>query len=194
MTASPDDRLRLIEWPVVTSRLSLRRARAEDAEALWRYWSRPEVVQWLGWAPADRADWEATYPGKRDGLLVIEREGSVVGDLTFRIEDGWGQREVADAAAGTQAELGWVLDPDFTGRGYATEAVRAAIDLAFGPLGLRRVVANAFADNEASWRLMERLGMRRESLTRAESLHRERGWLDGVGYALLASEWPDAAG
>jgi RimJ/RimL family protein N-acetyltransferase len=56
-------------------------------------------------------------------------------------------------------------------------------------LGIRRVVANSFADNTASWRLMERLGMRRELYTVAESLHRTKGWVDGVGYALLADEW-----
>jgi RimJ/RimL family protein N-acetyltransferase len=51
------------------------------------------------------------------------------------------------------------------------------------------VTANSFADNLASWRLMERLGMRREVYTVRESLHRSGEWLDGVGYALLADEW-----
>lgn len=56
-------------------------------------------------------------------------------------------------------------------------------------LRLRRVTANCFADNEASWRLMERVGMRRELHTVRESLHRTGEWLDGLGYALLADEW-----
>jgi hypothetical protein len=47
----------------------------------------------------------------------------------------------------------------------------------------------ALADNEASWRLMERVGMRREQHAVAESLHRSGAWLDGLGYALLADEW-----
>ena len=54
-----------------------------------------------------------------------------------------------------------------------------------------------FADNEPSWRLMERVGMRRELYAVRESLHRSGAWLDGLGYALLADEWrsrrtPDA--
>ncbi|MDQ4114774.1 MAG: GNAT family N-acetyltransferase, partial [Actinomycetota bacterium] len=99
------------------------------------------------------------------------------------------QTEVREHANGTQAELGWTIDPAHQGNGYATEAVRAVLDVCFGPLGLRRVVAECFADNEASWRLMERLGMRRESHTVKDSLHRTRGWLDGLSYALLAEEW-----
>ena len=56
-------------------------------------------------------------------------------------------------------------------------------------LGARRVVADCFAANEASWRLMERVGMRREQHHVEDSLHAELGWLDGLGYALLATEW-----
>ena len=56
-------------------------------------------------------------------------------------------------------------------------------------LGLRRVVATCFADNEPSWRLMERIGMRREQHAVKDALHRSGAWLDSYGYALLATEW-----
>lgn len=58
----------------------------------------------------------------------------------------------------------------------------------FADLGLRRVAANCFADNVASWRLMEHVGLRRETHSVGDSLHRDKGWLDGFGYALLADE------
>ncbi len=80
----------------------------------------------------------------------------------LRREDAWSQREVIDQARGAQAELGWVLDPAYTGSGYATEAVRELLRYCFEDLGVRRVTANCFLDNDASWRLMERVGMRRE--------------------------------
>ncbi len=51
------------------------------------------------------------------------------------------------------------------------------------------MTANCFAANDASWRLMERVGMRRELHTVRESLHRSGQWPDGMGYALLADEW-----
>jgi RimJ/RimL family protein N-acetyltransferase len=107
----------------------------------------------------------------------------------LRVEDPWSQAEVREQARGTQAEIGYVLDPAHAGQGYATEAARALLRLCFEGLGVRRVTALCFADNEASWRLMERLGMRREQHTVRDSLHRDRGWLDGYGYALLAEEW-----
>ena len=111
----------------------------------------------------------------------------------LQIADGWAQAEVAEQARGVQAELGWVFHPDHTRRGYATEAVRALIRLCFDDLGLRRVTAGCFAANESSWRLMERVGMRRESYSVRESLHRSGEWLDGMEYALLADEWrPEA--
>jgi RimJ/RimL family protein N-acetyltransferase len=144
----------------------------------------------------DLEDYRARFlsPDRLAATLVVEHEGVVVGDLMLRVEDAWAQAEVAAEARGVQAELGWTLDPERHGRGLATEAVRELVRLCFEELGLRRVTANCFADNESSWRLMERIGMRRETHAVAESLHRSRGWLDGYGYALLAEEWRAAHG
>lgn|SRR5690242_17877400 len=92
-------------------------------------------------------------------------------------------------ASGVQAELGWALRPDETGKGYATEAVEAAIRICFEQLGLRRVTASCFAANTASYRLMERVGMGREARTVKDALHPSGEWMDGYAYALLADEW-----
>ncbi|MEA5118204.1 MAG: GNAT family N-acetyltransferase [Propionicimonas sp.] len=180
---------RTLPWPLRTERLTLRPAELDDAAALWLHRGLPEVGRWLGWHPVDRADWDATYPSKYLDYLVVEHEGRVIGDLMLRVGDGWGQREVREQTLGVQAELGWTFDPAYGGRGLATEAVEALLAVCFDALGLRRVEAGAFAANEPSWRLMERVGMRRESFTVKESLHRELGWSDGVLYALLAEEW-----
>lgn len=110
------------------------------------------------------------------------------------VEDAWAQKEVVELARGTQAELGWVLDPEFVGHGYATEAVRELLRICFDELGLRRVTAICFSDNEASRRLMERLGMRRGLHAVADALHRSGEWLDTFGYALLAEEWRQTSG
>lgn len=176
-------------WPVQTERLSIRPATPEDVAALWRFRGLDEVGEWLGWHPVDQADWNKTYPEKYLDYLVVELNGEIIGDLMLSIGDGWGQREIKEQAKGVQAEIGWTLDPAAAGRGYATEAAGALLDVCFGDLGLRRVEAGAFAANEPSWRLMERLGMRRESYSVKESLHRDHGWIDGVLYAILAEEW-----
>jgi RimJ/RimL family protein N-acetyltransferase len=106
-----------------------------------------------------------------------------------KVVQGWAQREVRDHARGVQAELSWALDPAAGGCGYATEALQEVLRMCFEDLQVRRVVANAFAANEASCRLAERIGMRPVLHAAGELLHRDLGWLDGVGYALLEEEW-----
>ena len=179
-----------VSWPVRTARLTLRPAVADDLAATWEYRRLPEVSRWLTRAPATPEEYREQFldPERLARTIVVELQGEVIGDLMLKVEDAWAQAEVADRARGTQAELGWVLHPEHAGHGYATEAVRALIDLAFDDMGLRRVTAGCFAANEASWRLMERVGMRRETVTVRESLHRSGEWLDGMGYALLADE------
>ncbi|TDE11233.1 N-acetyltransferase [Jiangella asiatica] len=180
-----------LDWPVHTDRLTLRPARAADADAVWQYRRLESVAQWITELPADPGAFRArfTAPGRLATSLMVERDGSIIGDLMVRVEDGWAQTEVADTARAVHAELGWVFDPTHHGDGYATEAVRELLRLCFTELGLRRITALCFADNEPSWRLMERIGLRRESHTVRDSLHRSGRWLDSLGYALLAEEW-----
>jgi RimJ/RimL family protein N-acetyltransferase len=183
--------LERIAWPVHTERLVLRRATAEDLEATWRFRRLESVSQWLTRAPHTLEEFRAHFeePEALGHTILVELDGLVIGDLKLAVEDAWAQAEVAEQARGVQAELGWSLDPAYAGRGYATEAVRELVRLCFEDLGLRRVTAMCFADNEPSWRLMERIGMRREEYTVRESLHRSGAWLDGMSYALLAEEW-----
>ena len=187
--------LEAIGWPRRTDRLVLRRATPHDVEATWQFRRLDEVSRWITRAPATLEEYRTRFedPASLAVTIVVELDGVVVGDLMLRLEDAWAQAEVADRARGVQAELGWVLHPDHAGHGYATEAVRELIRICFEDLGLRRVTAECFADNVASWRLMERLGMRRESHTIRDSLHRSDGWLDGMAYALLAEDWRGAA-
>jgi len=180
-----------IDWPVRTDRLTLRPATPDDLRAVFEIRSLPEVGQWMPDLPTSYDAWVLAQ-GQRGGLermLAVLLGDELIGHLYLHVEDAWSQVEVRDQAAGAQAELGWAFDPAHQGRGYATEAVHEALRLCFEDLGVRRVVALAFADNAPSLRVMEKAGMRREALLRKESLHRELGWLDGVSYALLAEEW-----
>lgn len=189
MTSSALDRLDL---PLRTDRLTVRAATAADADAVWRYRRLDEVNHWLGAAPADVEAFRVHFTdAERLAItLLVELPGvGVIGDVMVRVEDAWSQAEVRERAAGVQAELGWAMDPAHQGRGYATEAVRAVIAGCFADLGLRRIHAACFAANEPSWRMMERLGMRREALTRSADLHRSGVWMDGMDYALLAAQW-----
>jgi RimJ/RimL family protein N-acetyltransferase len=183
--------LSAVPWPVRTERLVLRPATGDDLDATWAYRRHPEVSEWLTQATPDREEYAEVFldADRLAASVVAERDGAVIGDLMLRIEDPWAQTEVREQARGRQAELGWVLAPEHAGRGYATEAARELLRICFEDLGLHRATALCFADNTASWRIMERIGMRREAHNVRESLHRDHGWLDGYGYALLAEEW-----
>lgn len=187
MSAPPD----AVTWPARTNRLTLRPATRDDLESTWQYRRLESVSRWLTRAPATLEEYRSQFEDSESlaKTLVVELDEEVIGDLMLQVHDAWAQAEIAEQARGVQAELGWVLHPDHAGHGYATEAVRELIRLCFEDLGLRRVTANCFAANDASWRLMERVGMRRELYTVGESLHRSGEWLDGMGYALLADEW-----
>jgi RimJ/RimL family protein N-acetyltransferase len=178
-----------LTWPRSTERLTIRPAHGDDMAALFAYRSQPSVAQWLTTFTDDREDWERHFGERLDSQLVVERDGVLIGDLQLDVGDPWSQREVRDQAKGTMAEIGYVFDPAHVGQGYATEAVRALLEIAFEGVGVRRVIAQCFADNEPSWRLMERVGMRREQHTKQDSLHRNGEWLDGMMYALLKEEW-----
>ncbi|KRF28137.1 GCN5 family acetyltransferase [Nocardioides sp. Soil805] len=181
-----------VRWPIRSNRLTIRPATPKDVEATWNYRRLPEVFEWLPRSAPTRDVYASAFveSPRLERTLVVEHEGVVVGDLYLHVHDAWAQAEVASAGVAAEAEIGWVLDPQHGGRGLATEAVAALIEACFFQLTVRRVHASCIADNVPSWRLMERLGMRREGHGRNEALHRDRGWLDGYHYAVLATEWP----
>jgi RimJ/RimL family protein N-acetyltransferase len=180
-----------LSWPKRTARLTLRPVTTEDFEALWQIRRQESVARWMTYISSD---WDTFAEmmgdaGRMARTLVFELDGAVIGDLMLAPEDGWAQAEIADRAKGVHAEIGWCIAPAFGGNGYATEAVQELIRIGFEDLGLRRLTALAFAANEPSRRLMERVGMRCELHHVKESLHRSGEWMDGIGYALLAEEW-----
>ena len=180
-----------LNWPKRTERLTIRPAVAEDASATWPIRGHDDVLYWMTAPRIDEATHIAEFrdPKRLPKTLVYELDGEIIGDLMLAVEDAWSQTDVKDRAVGVQAELGWTISPAHGGQGYATEAVQELIRVCFEELGLRRLTAECFADNEPSWRLMERVGMRRESYAVQDALHRDLGWADSATYALLASEW-----
>ena len=85
-------------------------------------------------------------------------------------------------------EIGYVFNPDHQGHGYATEAARALLDLAFDGLGLHRVVARIDARNDASAAVLRRLGLRQEAYLRENEWFKGE-WTDEIDFAILESEW-----
>lgn len=146
---------------VTTPRLRLRRFRAEDAEALApafakrEFWDFPfgrgfTAQETAAFVAGQLASWELFDLG----CWIIEAEGRA-------LPIGYAGLSVPLflPAVLPAVEVGWRLDPDAWGQGYASEAARAALHEAFTTLGLDRVCSLPQVENKASIRLCERLAM-----------------------------------
>ncbi len=185
----------VLKRPLHTDRLTLRPATAEHADTTWKYRQLESVNEWLTGGPADLDGYRNLFadPARLATTIIVtlghDAAAPIIGDFMLRRENASAQLTLAHHAPDTRAELGWVLDPDHTGHGYATEAVRELLHYCFQDLGLRRITATCFIDNDTSLNLMERVGMRRELHAVRDSLHRSGQWLDTVGYAILKDDW-----
>ena len=177
-------------YPVRSARLALRPLGPDDVDALVAYRSQPDVCRFVPFEPMD----ENTVVERLAGVwsrTTLDDEGQ---SLTLGVELRGGGHLVGDVMLAWHSrlhrsgEIGYVFHPGFTGHGYATEAVRALLPLAFGELGLHRVTARVDARNLASARLATRLGMRQEAHL-VENEWFKGGWSDEFDFALLEDEW-----
>lgn len=83
--------------------------------------------------------------------------------------------------------IGYWLGKSHWGNGYAQESVELLLALAFDRMEMHRVFTSTFLFNQRSWKLLERVGFRREGTLKESSLHKE-GYVDNVVYAMLNSE------
>ncbi len=159
----------------------------EDAAALM---GDPDVTRYLYWGPRSRAESRAAFDKRLAGNVVARGVDYVA-------------LVIADAATGRfggeiclmhmtndhrSGELGYILHPAFHGRGVASEAAAAMRDIAFRELGLHRLFAGCDDRNTASWRVMEKIGMRREAHF-VENEWVKGEWTGGIVYAMLEDEW-----
>ena len=172
-----------------TARLRLRHFRDSDLAPFMAYRNDPEVARYQSWEgvsePEARAliqeqkDVQPGVPGEWFQIAVeLKETGLLVGDCALKIEEH-DER---------QAEIGYTLSRAYQGRGIASEAVSSVLDYAFGTLKLHRVIAIVDCENVASFRLLERLGLRREGHFR-ENVWFKGKWGDEYLYATLQEEW-----
>ena len=178
------------DYPLRTERLILRPFTRGDVDAVYAYRRREDVARYLFDVALSR-DECALAVQQRIGQVAFEAEGD---KIVLAVELAANAALIGEVSLiwrnvdARQAEVGWIFDPDYQGRGYATEAANAMLDLAFGPGDIHRVAARCDVRNEASWRLMERLGMRREAHFREHGLFKGR-WDEEFFHAVLRAEW-----
>lgn len=176
-------------FPLETERLILREYQPDDADDIQDYASDAELVRFTSWGPNDLAatqafvaraiDGQRGWPRRTIELAIVHRnDARVIGSIRLSTI-GQNRRT---------AEFGYTIHHRYWAKGYATEATRAMIDLAFRKLGIHRVVATCDVRNHASYRVMEKLGMRREATCRKDTLQKGQ-WRDSYLYAVLAEEW-----
>lgn len=182
MTLSP--------WPARIGTLLLREATENDIDHLLSFRNDPSVNRFMLRTSVDpetfRREWLDIPTSETDYSCVAEIDGRLAAMGFLEVVDGMGQPGMP---ARTQGVLGYIVEPRFMGRGVATELAQGLVAAAFGHLGLRRVIASCNADNPASARVLEKVGMRREQHGIEDSWHAELGWVDGYQYAMLAREW-----
>ena len=172
-----------------TERMLLRPYSLDDFDAFHDMHSRDDVARYLPWATRDeQASREAL---QRHQTVVLEKDGDGVTLAGFDKESGRLVGEFILFLRSVQhrgGEVGYVLHPDFWGRGLATEGARAMLEIGFDLMGMHRIIARIEARNTGSAAVLERLGMRREALlVRNEWFKGE--WSTEADYALLEEEW-----
>ena len=126
-------------------------------------------------------DWQVEEPRLTYQLAItVAGEGRLIGNCGVRLAE-------AGAEVG---DLGYEIAPATWGQGYAAEAAEAMMRFGFEELGLHRIWAHAVAENAASQRVMEKLGMRCEGRLRETQWYKGRWW-DTVVYGILEEEWRD---
>jgi [ribosomal protein S5]-alanine N-acetyltransferase len=175
--------------PLHSDRLSLRRLTPDDLHRFLDYRNDPAVSRYQGWDGftvdqaaellRTQAVQEAGVPGQWFQIGIARRENNhLLGDCGLKIH----------AHDPRQATIGITLARASQRLGYATEVLSMLFDHVFGPLHLHRVIADTDPENVPSWRLLERLEMRREAHSK-RSLWFKGRWADEYVYAILADEW-----
>jgi len=174
---------------LTTERLILRDFVESDWEAVWTYQQDPLYLRYNAWTErtpgAVRAfvqmflDHQKQDPRvKFQFAVTLKSTGQLIGNCGVR-------RNSAEAHEG---DMGYELDPDHWGKGYATEAARAVLHFGFSHMSLHRICASCIAENTGSAHVLEKLGMQQEGRLRENEYFKDRWW-DTLLYAILYDEW-----
>ncbi|MFR8002003.1 MAG: GNAT family N-acetyltransferase [Hydrogeniiclostridium sp.] len=169
-----------------TERLLIRKFMPDDWHDLYEYLSQEEVVKYepYGAFTEEQAKREAISRSNNPDFwaVCLKDTEKLIGNIFLSKQefDTW--------------ELGYVFNSDYQGKGYATEAAKALIEELFANNKARRIVAMCDPLNTASWKLLERLHMRREGcLLKNVWFFKDANdkpiWKDTYEYAILKEEW-----
>ncbi len=170
-----------------TERLTLRKMLVGDCYDMNEYARRADVTEYLTWSPHPNVDYTKEYLAYLshhytlgdfyDWALILKDENKMIGTCGF----------TRFSFPNDSAEVGYVINPEYRGQGFAPEALSEVIRFGFSVIGLNRIEAKYIVGNEASRRVMEKVGMRFEGVLRGGMKIKERYRDIGV-CAVLAKE------
>lgn len=177
--------------PLETPSLRLRPLVLSDAEAMHGIYADPETMKYWSSEPVEDLDGtrrrvQADLDAAADGsmafwAITLKGEDKAIGKCVL----------LHYSPTNRRAEVGYVLNRQYWGKGLMLEAMQALIGHAFDDLGLHRLEADTDPENAASLRLLERLGFQREGLFR-ERWDVYGKWQDSVMLGLLKPDWLQA--
>jgi RimJ/RimL family protein N-acetyltransferase len=175
--------------PIITERLRIRAFSMEDAQDLYEYLADPQIYQY---EPGEPINLDQAYTLAHDMSISehfwavdLKSDQKVIGQLYFS------QQEPRHLMTW---ELGYIMNMKYQHQGYGSEAAAAHVQFGFEQLSVHRVVAHCHPKNEASWKLLEKIGLRREGLLQKNIYFRndEAGnplWWDSYAYARLVEKY-----
>ena len=146
--------------PEETARLRFRPWMEEDAEALFKHASDPDVGPRAGWPPHQSVEESlevirAVFANDHTWAIELKETGAVIGCI------GYYPHEESNIGIGEMdAELGYWIAKPYWNRGLCTEALRRMVDYCFNTKGYMTLWSDFFVDNPASGRVMEKCGFR----------------------------------
>ncbi|HTM78500.1 MAG TPA: GNAT family protein [Devosia sp.] len=176
--------------PVQTERLVLRTFERGDIDGVSAYHALPSVQRYLFNRTRDRSEVATALAVMREHVN-LQRPGDTLTLAMVRKGDkqiiGHVSLHWSDATAG-QGEVRFVINPSYSGQGYATEAISALLDLAFDHFRIHRVFARCDGRNHHSIKLLQQMGMRLEAHYREHALFQGE-WDEELHFAILNREW-----
>jgi RimJ/RimL family protein N-acetyltransferase len=166
---------RKLTLPIVTRRLTLREFVSSDFDAVYAYSSDARVTKYLFFGPRD-ADGTEDY---LEGLLASQQEMPRT-RFELAVEESASRRVIGACDLSlierNVVDLGYMLGLADWGKGYATEISLALVDAAFYDLRAERIISTVDVNNQASIRVLEKIGMRWEAVFRKHRRAKNRWW------------------
>ncbi|MGE7997424.1 GNAT family N-acetyltransferase [Lysinibacillus sp. NPDC093190] len=167
---------------IKTNRLLIREFEVQDWQAVYEYTSNPNVMKYIpeGVFNEEQAKkFVSENSGEKAKYfpIILLSENMVIGHIVFHQYFG-----------DHTYEIGWVLNPNYFNNGYASEAAKAVLDYGFKEMKLHRIIATCQPENIPSYKVMEKIGMRREGYFKKCIPHND-DWWDEYYYAVLEEEW-----